>query len=386
MKTAVTIPWEAVVEGCPPSKAKALPLVVSSHYVRRSECCREGELFDQLLNRLSTLGADAMLMVSRSPVSARVEALLPALGIVELTSDGQTGVVLQQATHLWEIEGPVRKYVARYARFDPDEPGFFVPPATRDETSRDCLQFLNPAAWGFERTGKRYRWRDCTTMTKKGPATSKRDPGYVVRPRVVDPLADPSADRGDPFDCLPALRESLATHARQIDEKTPLIVAIPKAYALAVALGRCRLFGVAVPDRDDRTLTPDGFRLAFVHLKHRVRWAVRRLHHSDMYSGALRLQNHALEALEARMDVQAAYLALDEAYAAALYDGSPEAPAMSRRHTQVRRLINLFDGNLQKNLPLLRLAASTYLLDNWRRLLAPSYRDCPPWWLDGCIG
>ena len=30
MKTAVTIPWHAVVEGCPASRAKALPLVVSS--------------------------------------------------------------------------------------------------------------------------------------------------------------------------------------------------------------------------------------------------------------------------------------------------------------------------------------------------------------------
>ena len=102
--------------------------------------------------------------------------------------------------------------------------------------------------------------------------------------------------------------------------------------------------------------------------------------------GAYAAEHLALELLEARMDAHAAYLALDEAYAAALYDGSPEVPAMSRRLTQVRRLINLFDGNLQKNLPLLRLAASTYLLDNWRRLLAPTYRDCPPWWLDGCIG
>src|SRR5690349_18131067 len=133
MKTAVTIPWEAVVEGCPPSKAKGLPLVVSKHYVSRSECCREGEQFDQVLARLSALGADALAMVSRSSSATRVEVLLPGLGVVQLTSDGQTGVVLQQATHLWGIEGPVRKYVARYARFDPDDPGFFVPPANDDQ-------------------------------------------------------------------------------------------------------------------------------------------------------------------------------------------------------------------------------------------------------------
>jgi transcriptional regulator GlxA family with amidase domain len=103
-------------------------------------------------------------------------------------------------------------------------------------------------------------------------------------------------------------------------------------------------------------------------------------------AGAHAQRNLVLDLLEIRMDAHAASLALDEAYAAALYDGSPDAPAMSRDFKRVRRLINLFDVNLQKNLPLLRLAASTYLLDNWRRLLAPAHRDCPPWWLDGCIG
>jgi hypothetical protein len=58
---------------------------------------------------------------------------------------------------------------------------------------------------------------------------------------------------------------------------------------------------------------------------------------------------------------------------------------MGRRLNQVRRLIDRLDGNLQNQLPLLRLAASTRLLENWRRLLAPAYRDCPPWWLDGCL-
>ena len=44
MKTAVTIPWEAVAEGCPPSeKAKGLPLEVSEHYQHRGDCWREGK-------------------------------------------------------------------------------------------------------------------------------------------------------------------------------------------------------------------------------------------------------------------------------------------------------------------------------------------------------
>jgi hypothetical protein len=384
MNTAVTIPWEAVINGCPPSQAKALPLVVSSHYQRRSECCREGELLDQVLARLARLGPDTLAMISRSCSGARIEILLPGLGTVQLTSDGETRVVLQQASYLWMNEAPVRKYVARYSRFDPDSPGLFVPPISEEESDRGCAQFLNTLAWGFEPTAKGYRWRDRSGST--AASSSKVDPDYVVRPRYEDPLAEPLPDRGDPFDCITALRQNLDTCVGQVDERTPLLVAIPRTYGVAVALGSCRLFGVRVDAPEDRTLTPAGFHLAWVHLKHRVRWALKRLHHVDMHSGAFRIQNHALETLEARTDAHAAYLALDEAYAAALYDGSPEVPAMSRRLTQVRRLINLFDGNLRKNLPLLRLAASTYLLDNWRRLLAPTYRDCPPWWLDGCIG
>jgi hypothetical protein len=58
---------------------------------------------------------------------------------------------------------------------------------------------------------------------------------------------------------------------------------------------------------------------------------------------------------------------------------------MGRRLNQVRRMIDLFDGNLQKQIPLLRLAASTRLLENWRRLLAPAHRTLPPWWLNGCL-
>lgn len=157
------------------------------------------------------------------------------------------------------------------------------------------------------------------------------------------------------------------------------------AYWLALVLGRCRLFGVRLEPSDDFTLTPPAFGEAATilveHLKHLL---IERPCAQQWGAHVERVV--ALEMLETRMDAHATYLALDEAYAAALHDGSPEAHRMSRRLHQVRRLIELFDGNLQKNLPLLRLAASTYLLDNWRRLLAPSHRDCPPWWLDGCIG
>jgi hypothetical protein len=395
MNTAVTIPWEAVVEGCPPSQAKALPLVVSEHYRRRSERDDEGKTFDRLIDRISQLGHDAMAMISRSSSVATLELALPGEGIFMLTSDETTKVVLQQASVLpTACLGGNRgffatTYVARYARFDADGPGFFIRPDTDDDSEHHGPTFMNPHPWGFEPTAKGYRWTASDMFTFTPSGLSKTDSDYAVLPRFADPLGDPVPERGDPFQCIPALRQILAVCRWGIRPETPAVVARPACYNLALALGRCRQFGVRVPAQDDRTLSPAGFDIASTELMYLLRNAIKRLtddRFARVLQGWLRMRNHALETLETRMNAHAAYLALDEAYAAALYDGSPEVPAMSRRLTQVRRLINLFDGNLRKNLPLLRLAASTYLLDNWRRLLAPAHRDCPPWWLDGCIG
>jgi hypothetical protein len=394
MKTAVTIPWEAVVEGCPPSEAKALPLEVSEHYSRRNECCRQGKLFDRRLEQIARLGHDAMAMISRSSSLATLELVMPGEGVFMLTSDESTKVVLQQASPAPKPSVPGANlgfagstYVVRYAKFDADGPGFFIRPHPDHE---DCgPAFMNPHPWGFEMTAKGYAWTAKEMFPFVPTGLSTTDSDHAVLPRFADPLADPTPERGDPFQCVPALRQILAVCSRTVRAETSVVLARPACYRLALALGRCRQFGVRVDAADDRTLSPAGFDIASTELMHQVRDAVARLTDdrlADILTGALRLKNHALETLETRMNAHAAYLALDEAYAAAVYDGSAEVPAMSRRLTQVRRLINLFDGNLQKNLPLLRLAASTYLLDNWRRLLAPSYRDCPPWWLDGCIG
>jgi len=216
-----------------------------------------------------------------------------------------------------------------------------------------------------------------------------KEPNHALRPRYTDPFDQTPPDRGDPFCCLPELRQIRDFVRQTVDSQTPSYLTLVYFHDLALSLGRCRLFGVTVPAEWDFSLSPAAFWDASKHVINDLRNAYKALTSDKaarVLHGPFRIEDHALELLEARPDAHAAYLALDEAYAAALYHASPEVPAMSRRLTQVRRLINLFDGNLQKNLPLLRLAASTYLLDNWRRLLAPAHRDCPPWWLDGCIG
>jgi DEAD/DEAH box helicase domain-containing protein len=220
-----------------------------------------------------------------------------------------------------------------------------------------------------------------------------RNAYYSANPVLLPPYRSTfeppvTSDRGDPLQCVPPLKHARATLERRLCSTTNALHAEEFCYWPALALGRCRLFGVNVGDESDFTLAPEPFSLASSWLLKRLRGLIRWARDIDQLrnrGGAYVDQNLALELLEIRMDAHAAYIALDEAYAAARFTGEVEADAMGRRLHQVRRLIDRLDGNLQNQIPLLRLAASTRLLENWRRLLAPAYRDCPPWWLDGCL-
>lgn len=405
MKTAVTIPWEAVVEGCPPSeKAKELPLVVAERCALRGEY----DLVDSVRALTQALSRDvtgARAVGRRSSVSARVEFLFSGgweNAVAILTSDGTSRVMLQGIRPNWsrmDTDDPelatdalVRAYVLRYARLDADLCALIPTGADEDHTAAEPMRFIRPENWGFGPTRDKARWRSPVV----GRSSSKRhvpnrhcSSTQVLRPPHETQFDEPTPERGDPLDCLSLLNHVRAQLETKLCTATPEHHAESLCYLPALALGRCRLFGVKISVADDFALGPVAFAHAAKHMIGRLKYAAGTADLADgqiEIGGAYAQEHLALELLEARMDAHAAYLALDEAYAAALYEGSPEVPAMSRRLTQVRRLINLFDGNLQKNLPLLRLAASTYLLDNWRRLLAPAYRDCPPWWLDGCIG
>ena len=394
MNTAVTIPWHAVLEGCPPSQAKALPLVVAS----RCRSADDASLIDVVRRAFES----PLAIVARGPTSSLVELALPCQGRgATLTSDGETAVVIQA---LWRMSGVdthakcelrkgavARTYVGRYARLDADDRKFVTggPTGADHPEPAPRTEFLRPGSWGFTATPRGLHWTGEGAFASS-PQAPARHPFDATRPRIDDPFDSPPLDRGDPFLCLPQLRQYREACERSASGPTSPSQLDQLCHLLAVGLGRCRLFGVTPPAGQDFTLSLRALDRAMrggavAHIKAAAH-ACRFLPHFLDTPNAYHHRNLVLDLLETRMDAHAACLALDEAYAAALYDGSPEVPAMSRRLTQVRRLINLFDGNLKKNLPRLRLAASTYLLDNWRRLLAPAHRDCPPWWLDGCIG
>ena len=399
MRTAaVNIPWNAVVEGGPPFSDKPLPL-------RVSKSCRPQDDVVSLVSRVEeALRTPGMVMLSRSVFSCLLELPLPEQGATAiLTSDGDTAVILQSATASsasrvllnpeHRRDAVARAYVARYARLDTDARAF-VPDEGDDETTREesphispQFEFLHPTSWGFTHTKNSMHWT--ATNLFRMPISPKSPPKSptATRPRFEDPFEEPTADRGDPFQCIPQLKQFIALcEARPASATT---VAAANAYALALSIGRCRLFGVRIHDpADDVSLSPLSFDRASLHLidhlKEVMRWIAEIQTHPEGYRGYME-RNVALELLETRMDAHATYLALDEAYAAARFTGAVEADAMGRRLNQVRRLIDRLDGNLQNQIPLLKLAASTRLLENWRRLLAPAHRDCPPWWLDGCL-
>jgi hypothetical protein len=169
-------------------------------------------------------------------------------------------------------------------------------------------------------------------------------------------------------------------------------------FRAALALGRARLFGAEIPPADDFTLRPAAAAAAATVLYRLVRRATdvaRELPRQMRRAGAYGRRDVALELLELRTDAWAAYLAIDEALAAETYEPT-EDPAqgttvttagrpdvLGKRVGMLVRAIENLDANLQNRIALLTPAAGTRLTENWRRLLAPAYRELLPWWLDG---
>jgi hypothetical protein len=374
MNTVVTIPWGAVVGGCPPSRARRVPLLIASSCFKRS-----GGAFD-VVEFIDRATAEPMAMVTRSDAASLAELVLAADGAVAiLTGNGESAVLQARADSWAALVGAARRrgefarrYVTRYAQFDPDAAAFVLP-----EKGEETPEFARPAAWGFTATDRGVRW------TGEGVFDSSRAPkshSFKSSPHRSSPdwfcsrfegeFEEKLIGRGDPLQCLPQLRQVRSVCESAENGNAP-------AYELALALGRCRLFGVKV--EEDFTLGPAAFVAAseqmIEHLKQVARWVVGA---GDVCAYLLR--NVALEMLEIRMDAHAAYLALDEAYSAARCEGHPQGDHMARRLNQVRRMIDVVDGNLKEQEQLLRLAASTHLLENWRRLLAPCFRGAMPWW------
>ncbi|HYE20821.1 MAG TPA: hypothetical protein VEA69_20410 [Tepidisphaeraceae bacterium] len=388
-----------------------------------------------LVQLLTHRGAAVTLVVSNAPAatyrSRRVSAVMETPAVPPSRRAAREELICRT--------------IVRHAQFDPDRRAFVLPPpSTSPESAMSRshphwprFDFLRPENWGFEvdssakakrktghGAGEQIRGDAsgeartlCPGVFGSGspqwvPAGVVSSPSLPPKPFTHSPIArprhrdcfdalattTPDAGRGDPAGCLLRLRQARveADHTIRPGETG----AAGACFRAALALGRARLFGAEVPPADDFTLRPAAAAAAATVLYRLVRRATdvaRELPRQMRRAGAYGRRDVALELLELRTDAWAAYLAIDEALAAETYEPTEDpaqgttvtGPAAGRRDVLGKRVGMLvratenLDANLQKRIALLKPAAGTRLIENWRRLLAPAYRELLPWWLDG---
>jgi len=160
------------------------------------------------------------------------------------------------------------------------------------------------------------------------------------------------------------------------------------AYQLAVALGRCRVFGVQVPPDIDGCLHPPvAIAAAEVGEALLRRWTeyVKQLDIRLVHAEPELAETMGAELLEARMEALFVLEALSEAQ-----DASWNEPASIELGDAVNRYVDAlaaFDKALQTpgTIGLLSTAVHLPLLENWRQSLAGHYKEVLPWWLDGTL-
>jgi hypothetical protein len=160
------------------------------------------------------------------------------------------------------------------------------------------------------------------------------------------------------------------------------------AVDLAVALGRCRLHGVALPPEDDGVLPLEIAQAAAARLIDGLGEAgliARGLgERFDEATDPIEIEDLCLELLSVRMDAWAAFLAIDEAYAAALEDEDKDE-ALPSRLMPLLDAIDRYDEALLDQLDVLSIVARTPALGNWRARLAPEFAESLPWFLDRTV-
>jgi hypothetical protein len=204
-------------------------------------------------------------------------------------------------------------------------------------------------------------------------------------------MAEQPANAPNPRSCLEALREALnRPELDEFDRPGPLTAtARQAAYQLAVALGRCRLFGVQPNEELEKPLPANralqaalelhGYLKAWTEHAHQLgrRW--------DESEVATVAEDLCLNLLEHRLEAWAVYLVIDDAYQACLESADPGREALGAAVVSVLDAAQAFDMELHAQRELLSVAAETMLLDTWRGLLAPLYREALPWWLDDTL-
>jgi hypothetical protein len=194
----------------------------------------------------------------------------------------------------------------------------------------------------------------------------------------------------DPSGCLSRLGDALRQPHLKVFEGVGEVTSKARraAYWVAVALGECHLFGVKPPDDIDGTLSdPMALAAADELVEFVDTWTDEagslgeRFEQSEPIEG----EEMCVSLVERRLEAWAAFVAIDEAYAAATDERTEVLPQFSQAVDKLLAALCEFDSVLFGQRELLSIAAGTNLLENWRRMLAPEFREVGPWLLDGAL-
>jgi hypothetical protein len=192
--------------------------------------------------------------------------------------------------------------------------------------------------------------------------------------------------------CAHELREVLALPELDVfnSQETPDLESNRAAFWLAVALGRCRLFGVDLHKDEDGALPPKlAAAAAFKCSKEMHNWgevvtATARQWDAGDFDDDCELEAGNL--VFVRMDFWAAYIAIEEGYQAWLVAGDEVAgEGLRKAFKDLTKASRTLDDIMQSHLDVICTAAATEMLTNWRSKLAEPFRTVLPWWLDGSL-
>lgn len=254
------------------------------------------------------------------------------------------------------------------------------------------------------RAGVRQSPRDAAADVSGFAASS-----FTVSPRWhladLEPLPTPGSPARlprltDPFVRLPDLTRLLTVENVGASDAH----AAAASYAIAAAIGRCRLFGIEDAPSTEFTLSPIAAIDAAHALSRRIeRWvdaADALPEWADAVSEPL-ADDLRYGLIESRMEAWAAYVAIDEAYSAAIdsdaaadnaaidsaaidsaaTDNAGTADDLSAAINTLLDGLAAFNESLEQIEPLLASALHSQMTANWLAALAKPYRECPPWWL-----
>lgn len=162
------------------------------------------------------------------------------------------------------------------------------------------------------------------------------------------------------------------------------------AYRLALALGRCIVYGVKLPEDVDGVLP---YQVAIAAAKGGAALAVRMAEKARQLTSSwddaspAAAEDLCASMLETRHDLWCAMQAVYESYECLLEESATQLGELESALDSFGEACEQLDAILQReeNLALLSTLVELPLLDNWRRALAEPYRTIRPWWLSGVV-